>query len=72
MEGSQDATYLDSLLRSMKRNLEIMLVLMRGQSVSEMLCDVRAILAEMLLGMRGDICVYKKVLERLAGEADEL
>lgn len=56
----------------MKRNLEIMLVLMRGQSVSEMLCDVRAILAEMLLGMRGDICVYKKVLERLAGEADEL
>jgi hypothetical protein len=56
----------------MKRNLEIMLVLMRGQSVSEMLCDVRVILAEMLLGMRGDICVYKKVLERLAGEADEL
>ena len=60
------------LLRSMKRNLEIVLVLMGGQPVRELLCDIRAILAEMLQSMRGDVVVYRKAEERFAGKADGL
>ena len=39
----------------MKRNLEIMLVLMGGQSVGGMLIDIRAILDGGLIRMRVDV-----------------